>query len=552
MESHLSSLGSPIQILAELCNRLSGRAGNIVLYPDASVFPDCLLSREMMSYHESEHADATVCDDAPPGLTPVIYRVETILRVANLGLPGDVSEDCLTIMRNANELLSELSKRPFAIKSFPLSAAYRSLLTLLPATVLVTNYSSHLAAEAVVKNEVASQALDCSPALEMRKGLAVLPRFPPCNARPQDNTRCTVLFATNFASYSGGEESFYQLIRGLDRSRYRSVALVPYEGVLSEKLRQAGIDVEVAYNNLDMVHPDAFRYFAKLLQDNQARILHINVSAGIPMLVTALNLGIPIVTHVRTLFGRAAPAWLNCSQAVVAISDTVKRDLLRSGIDDNLVTTIYNGIDSSEFSLQGLNVAECKASAGVAQRKTVLMVARICRQKRQELMVEAAALLCRKIPDLMVLFVGQAGPTDQPYASRITRLVRKLGLENNVQFLGFQKRLQELYAASDVMVLCTDEEPFGRCVLEALAMRVPVVVPSSGGHAEVLSDGETCVQYQPGDAQSLADRLESVLCDGTMSQRLAENGERIAKQLSIEAHVQRICELYEKLLRGAA
>ena len=155
----------------------------------------------------------------------------------------------------------------------------------------------------------------------MRKGLAVLPRFPPCSARLQDNTRCTILFATNFASYSGGEESFYQLIRRLDRSRYRSIALVPYEGVLSEKLRQAGIDVEVAYNNLDTIHPDAFQYFATLLQSNQARILHINVSAGIPLLVSALTLGIPIVTHVRTLYGRTAPDWHNCSQAVVAISD---------------------------------------------------------------------------------------------------------------------------------------------------------------------------------------------------------------------------------------
>jgi glycosyltransferase involved in cell wall biosynthesis len=341
----------------------------------------------------------------------------------------------------------------------------------------------------------------------------------------------------------------YQLIRGLDRSRYRSIALVPYEGVLSEKLRHAGIDVEVAYNNLDVLHPEAFGYFAKLLQSNQTRILHINVSAGIPLLVTALNLGIPIVSHVRTLHARAAPAWLNCSQAVVAISDTVKQDLLRSGIEDHLVTTIYNGVDSDEFSLQGLNIAECKASAGVTQRKTILMVARICPQKRQELMVEAGALVCRKIPDLMVLFVGQAGPADQPYASGIAQLVRKLGLENNVRFLGFQQRLQELYAASDAMVLCTDEEPFGRCVLEALAMRVPVVVPRSGGHSEVLSDGETCLQYQAGNPQSLAERLESLLCDATLSQRLVENGERLTKQLSIEAHVQRICAVYERLLQ---
>lgn len=545
VESHLSSLGTPPQVLAELSRSFSGRVQHIALYPDTSVFPDCLLSREIMSYHESQRADATVCDEAPVGLVPVIYRVEAILRIAKFGLPGDAGDDCLAIMRDANELLTEPYHRPFLIKSFPLPANYHSLLTSLPARVLVGNYSSRLAAEQVVRSDAASLALDCSPALEMRKCLAALQRFPPCRARPPAGARCTILFATNFAAYSGAEESFYQLIRGLDRSRYRGIALVPHEGVLSEKLRQAGIDVEVAYNDLDTIHPDSFHYFAELLRYNEARILHINSSAGTALLATALSLKIPIVTHVRRLLGKAAPDWLNCSHAVVAVSEAVRRDLLRSGIDPNLVTTIYNGIDLSEFNLQGLQIP---APADVA-RKTVLMVARICREKRQELMVEAAAILCRKIPDLTVLFVGEAGPADQPYACRVMQLIQKVGLAKNVQFLGFQKRLQELYASSDAMVLCNAEEAFARCVLEALAMRVPVVAPRTGGHTELLSDGDTCVQFQPGDPESLARSIERVLCDRALSQRLAENGERLARQLSIEEHVQRMGSLYEKILR---
>src|SRR5262249_34416994 len=146
-------------------------------------------------------------------------------------------------------------------------------------------------------------------------------------------------------------------------------------------LRQAGIDIEVAYNDLDTIHPDAFNYFAQLIKDNEVRILHINVSAGLPLLATALNLKIPIVTHVRRLHGKSAPDWLNCSHAVVGVSDAVRRDLLRSGINPDLVTTIYNGIDLEEFSPG--------PSAGAARRKTVLMVGRICREKRQALMVEA-------------------------------------------------------------------------------------------------------------------------------------------------------------------
>src|SRR5207245_9919909 len=137
---------------------------------------------------------------------------------------------------------------------------------------------------------------------------------------------------------------------------------------------------------------------------------------------------------------------------------TASRDLLRSGIDPDIVTTIYNGIDLTEFNLEQLNRADCKASEDVAQRKTALMVGRICREKRQALMIEAAAILCRKIPNLMVLFAGEVA--DHPYASRITQLIRKLGLEKSVRFLGFRKRMQELYASSDAMVVCNNQEAF--------------------------------------------------------------------------------------------
>jgi glycosyltransferase involved in cell wall biosynthesis len=543
VESHLSALGSQPQVLAELCSALAGRVEHIALYPDTSVFPDCVLSREIISYHDSQHADATLCDETPVGLIPVMYRVETILRIANLGVAGGASDDCLTIMRNVNELLTGPYQRPFRISSLRLDEKYRSLLPSLPARVLVSNYSSRLAAQEVVRSDAASQ-LDFSPALKMRKRLADFRRFPSCRPKSQADGRSTILFATNFSAYTGAEESFYQLIRKLDRARYRAIALVSYEGMLAEKLREAGTHVEIAYNDLDQIHPDAFHYFGELLKHNEVRILHINVAAGFPLLATALSLKIPIVTHVRRLHGKFAPDWLNCSDAVVAVSEAVRRDLLRSGIEPNLVTTIYNGIDLEEFTP--------KPPTFMMPGKTVLMVARICREKRQELMVEAAAILCRKIPDLMVLFVGEAGPADQPYASRVRQLVRKLGLEKNVQFLGFQKRLQELYASSVAMALCNEEEAFARCLLEALAMEVPIVAPRSGGHTELLVHGDTCVQFEPGDPEDLARGIESILCDSALSRRLTANGKRLARQLSIEAHVERISSLYEEILQRAS
>src|SRR5205823_2813787 len=146
---------------------------------------------------------------------------------------------------------------------------------------------------------------------------------------------------------------------------------------------------------------------------------------------------------------------------------------------------------------------------------------------------------------------GEPGPADQPYASRIMQLIEKFGLENNVLCLGFRERMQELYASADAMVVCNEAEAFSGCILEALAMRVPVVAPGSGGHTEVLGDGDTYVEFQPGDPASLARSIESALRGGALSQRLALNGTRLAKQLSMEEHVRQLCSLYQTLLREA-
>lgn len=90
-----------------------------------------------------------------------------------------------------------------------------------------------------------------------------------------------------------------------------------------------------------------------------------------------------------------------------------------------------------------------------------------------------------------------------------------------------------LLASSDCAVVPSLwQEAFGMTWLEAMAMGLPVVASRTAGPAEYISEGENALLYPPGNAAVLADSLARLITDATLSQKLAENGYRLAKKLS--------------------
>lgn len=93
---------------------------------------------------------------------------------------------------------------------------------------------------------------------------------------------------------------------------------------------------------------------------------------------------------------------------------------------------------------------------------------------------------------------------------------------------------------SDALVLCTESEPIGRCILEALAMDLPVIVPSLGGHLEILMDGQTALYYEGSSPASLTQALLQFFSKPDLGPRLAKNGRDLIKTLDMPTHVRAV------------
>ena len=134
------------------------------------------------------------------------------------------------------------------------------------------------------------------------------------------------------------------------------------------------------------------------------------------------------------------------------------------------------------------------------------------------------------------------------YFESVKALVRQLALSERVTFLGETADIAGLLAKSDVVLLPSREEPFGRVVVEAMVAGRPVVATSVGGPSEVITDGVDGWLLPPIDAHTWADQIESALSDRNALAAVGSRAfERTAGRFTAATHTRQVREQYEAL-----
>jgi glycosyltransferase involved in cell wall biosynthesis len=158
--------------------------------------------------------------------------------------------------------------------------------------------------------------------------------------------------------------------------------------------------------------------------------------------------------------------------------------------------------------------------------------------------------------DAHLLIVGEAKFVDpatrfdnRAYVARMHELVERLGLAEHVSWLGERGDVPELMAAMDVLLLPSWEEPFGRSVIEAMAMGVPVVATNIGGPAEIIEAGTDGYLVAPREPQRWAEAIRELADQPGLRAQMGRAGRAKAEQrFSLQAHVKAILELYERAI----
>ena len=148
--------------------------------------------------------------------------------------------------------------------------------------------------------------------------------------------------------------------------------------------------------------------------------------------------------------------------------------------------------------------------------------------KRPDLALEAVALARRQLPELRLRLVGAPLQGQDGVLRALQRRAGRPDLEGWVELPGPTATPELDLARAGCLLHCAPREPFGLAVAEALAAGCPVVVPDSGGPAEIVDDA-CALRYSPGDAAGAARAIVEVLADPQRAAAMGAAGRRRAR-----------------------
>ena len=175
----------------------------------------------------------------------------------------------------------------------------------------------------------------------------------------------------------------------------------------------------------------------------------------------------------------------------------------------------------------------------------VLCVCRLYPRKRVGLLLEAAARLRERIPELQLRLVGR-GPEEAP----LKRHARELGLEQTVRWRGdvSQTELAREYQTCDAFCLPSVQEGFGIVFLEAMAAAKPIVAARVAAVPEVVTDG---LLVEPENAEALADAIARLHADPALRRELGARGSRAVEQYDARRVAARFLEELAGFIGGS-
>jgi glycosyltransferase involved in cell wall biosynthesis len=205
------------------------------------------------------------------------------------------------------------------------------------------------------------------------------------------------------------------------------------------------------------------------------------------------------------------------------------------GVPESRIAVVPEPIDLAEWRRR----FAAAAGARDGGRPTVLSVARLYPRKRMEDLLEAAALLRRRIADVQIRIVG-----DGPEGPRLRALHQRLALGDSVVFLGHVARavLALEYSRARCFCLPTVQEGFGLVFAEAMAAGLPVVACRAAAVPELVRDGETGLLVPPRTPAAVAAALERMLGDDGLRKEMGMAGRTRVEALDLVPVARRFLE----------
>ncbi len=323
--------------------------------------------------------------------------------------------------------------------------------------------------------------------------------------------------------FGGAERQIIALSRGLLASGVDVLAVVMFERELAAQLRAAGVRVEVlrARGTFDLTLPGKLR---ALIGREAPDVIHVHnyrphamlalAGAAVAGKVVKTEHGLPematsvfenLRAHTYRALENLASRRLGARMVYVTQELRARCALAHTGLAQAVV---YNGVDLERLVI-GPRPPEYRPDTF-----NLIAIGRLEHVKGFDLAIQAVAAMPAETP--VHLYVLGAGP-EQP---RLEALASKTG--GRVTLLGFRRDPFAWLANADAMLMPSRHEGLPFVLLEAWALRTPVIASAVGGLKEVIRDGETGLLVPGGDVAALAQAVSRIAGDPELRERMRD------------------------------
>ncbi len=510
-----------------------------------------------LAHHRRYGNNYTLVTGLPVGVAPEIFNVEVLVSVLRLGLPNLPSEPS-GVLEHLRWVSAQGFGLPVTLQHQPFDAqAHYQIPAGMPERIsLQTADDLRMALEVVMRAESSNHPLAelkawrrclVSHNESLRRRASLVASGTQTNGGRNHTPR--VLFVTNQSAYSGAEASLCQLVSQIDGKRFRLFAVVGAEGILTARLREAGIAVTCPGYGFGGTGLEQMIYLSGVISRLRPDIVHLNAIIPREALSMLLLRAIPFVTHYRVSEISAFSEQVRCSSRVVAVSKFCEAEVLRTCVNEARVRVIYNEVDTKKFSPSAVTKTDARRRFAIQPDAfVVLMIARFVPKKRHDLFLRAIKEASVYVPELKVVLNGESYGDDSTLP-RVKEYIENNALTNRVEIIPFVEDVRLCHAAADVLVLWSDSEALGRSVVEGMSMGLPVIVANSGGSKELVQEGVTGFVRSSEDTTGLAQLLARLNRDTGHRRRIGLNA-RLFAEANLDARISaaKMMEIYDSIL----
>ena len=230
---------------------------------------------------------------------------------------------------------------------------------------------------------------------------------------------------------------------------------------------------------------------------------------------------------------------------VIVISEVIGRHMIdHFGVHPENIRLVHRSVDLSKFHFRERQAGQSSFSVAIIGRITPL--------KGHAYFLKAMAKVIRQRPYIRVRVIGDAPDNKEAYKESLLLLTKRLGIEDKVEFLGNRNDIPQLLQETDALVLATiTQEAFGRVLIEAQAIGVPVVATKVGGVLDIVEHEKTGLLVLPQDPDGIANAIMRIMNEPKLvSDMIREARRRVEERYTLAQMAVGTLQVYEELRRS--